>query len=232
MNVIVTGASRGIGFETVLAFNTDPQNKVVAIARNKEKLTLLKKRATYPENISILPFDLEQFKLYSTVLKSKLNDAFKSVDILINNAGVLVNKKFEKQSFQDFDKQYNLNIKAPFALIQLMLPYFNKKAHVINISSMGGVQGSSKFPGLALYSSSKGALAVLTESIAEEFKAQDIRCNCLALGATQTEMLAEAFPAYEAPVSASEMGAYIADFALKGHNYFNGKIIPVALSTP
>ncbi|MCP4552293.1 MAG: SDR family oxidoreductase [Bacteroidetes bacterium] len=231
MNIVVTGASKGIGFETVLALNTDPKNEIVAIARNEEKLRLLKKRSAYPDNISILPFDLERFELYETVLKPKLNDAFEAVDILINNAGVLIKKEFEKQNYQDYDKQFNLNIKAPFALIQLMLPYFNKKAHVLNISSMGGVQGSSKFSGLALYSSSKGALAVLTESIAEEFKDQDIRCNCLALGATQTEMLAEAFPAYKAPVSASEMANYIADFAIKGHYYFNGKILPVALTT-
>jgi NAD(P)-dependent dehydrogenase (short-subunit alcohol dehydrogenase family) len=151
---------------------------------------------------------------------------------LINNAGLLVNKSFSKQNEEDIDRQLDINFKAPFMLTQLLLPFFNKGAHILNISSMGGVQGSSKFSGLSAYSASKGALAVLTEVMAEELKDQNIKANCLALGATQTEMLAEAFPGYEAPISAAEMGKYVADFAINGHKFYNGKILPVALSTP
>jgi 3-oxoacyl-[acyl-carrier protein] reductase len=97
---------------------------------------------------------------------------------------------------------------------------------------MGGIQGSSKFPGLAAYSSSKGALITLTEMLAEEYKESNISFNALALGAVQTEMLAEAFPGYQASTTAREMARFIADFALNGHQFFNGKVLPVAHSTP
>jgi NAD(P)-dependent dehydrogenase (short-subunit alcohol dehydrogenase family) len=83
-----------------------------------------------------------------------------------------------------------------------------------------------------LYSASKGAVAVLTEAMAEEFKEKQIRVNCLAYGAVQTEMLAEAFPGYKAPLLPDDMAAFVSDFALNGHHFFNGKILPVSLSTP
>src|SRR5690606_6585855 len=117
-------------------------------------------------------------------------------------------------------------------MIQHLFPLMVTGSHIVNIGSMGGFQGSVKFPGLAAYSASKAALHTLTECLALEFADRAIKINCLALGSAQTEMLAKAFPQYESPVSASEMGAYIAHFALTGHRFFNGKVLPVAVSTP
>jgi NAD(P)-dependent dehydrogenase (short-subunit alcohol dehydrogenase family) len=97
---------------------------------------------------------------------------------------------------------------------------------------MGGFQGAAKFPGLSAYSSSKAALAGLTECLAEELKSKNISVNCLAIGAVQTEMLAKAFPGYKAPLKPNQMAEFICNFALTGHTYFNGKIIPVASTTP
>ena len=97
---------------------------------------------------------------------------------------------------------------------------------------MGGVQGSMKFPGLAAYSSSKGAVITLTELLAEEYKEHAISFNVLALGAVQTEMLEEAFPGYEAPTTALEMANYIYEFALTGNKFYNGKMLQVSSSTP
>ncbi len=232
MNAIITGASKGIGFETVLKLNADPKNKVVAIARNKSLLEDLKHTAKHPENIQILPFDLKNFTLFKSDLISQILKFTDKIDVLVNNAGILVNKTFSEQSEEDINLQLDINFKVPFILIQALLPSFSQGAHILNISSMGGVQGSSKFSGLSVYSASKAALAVLTESLAEELKNQNIKVNCLALGATQTEMLAEAFPGYEAPVDAAEMGKYVADFAMNGHKFYNGKILPVALTNP
>jgi NAD(P)-dependent dehydrogenase (short-subunit alcohol dehydrogenase family) len=107
-----------------------------------------------------------------------------------------------------------------------------KTGHVVTISSMGGVQGSMKFAGLSAYSSSKGAVITLTELWAEEFKETGPSFNVLALGAVQTEMLAEAFPGYVAPVTAIEMATYIQEFALHGHKMYNGKLLQVSNSTP
>jgi NAD(P)-dependent dehydrogenase (short-subunit alcohol dehydrogenase family) len=105
-------------------------------------------------------------------------------------------------------------------------------SHIVNIGSMGGFQGSAKFAGLSAYSASKAALHNFTECLAEELKERKISVNCLALGSAQTEMLEKAFPGYESPVMAFEMGKYIADFALTGHKFFNGKVLPVAVTTP
>mgnify|MGYP005839293825 CR=1 FL=1 len=232
MNVVVTGASRGIGYQTVLALNREPKNKIIALARNEKLLQDLKKEGEHPENIHLFTFDLRKFQLYNPELVPQLKSVFNKVDVLINNAGFLVNKPFQEQTEDDVDAQMDLNFKAPFLLTQTLLSLFSEGAHVINISSMGGVQGSSKFPGLSVYSAAKGALAVLTELLAEELKNKNVKTNCLALGAAQTEMLEEAFPGYQAPVSAAQMGSYVADFALNGHQFYNGKILPVALSTP
>jgi NAD(P)-dependent dehydrogenase (short-subunit alcohol dehydrogenase family) len=114
----------------------------------------------------------------------------------------------------------------------VVLPFLQKGSHVVTISSMGGIQGSMKFPGLAAYSSSKGAVITLSELLAEEYKEQGITFNVLALGAVQTEMLAEAFPGYQAPISAAEMAEYIVDFTLTGNKYYNGKVLEVSSSNP
>jgi NAD(P)-dependent dehydrogenase (short-subunit alcohol dehydrogenase family) len=162
----------------------------------------------------------------------EISSTFGSVDVLINNAGSLVNKPFMEISSSEFEAVFQVNVFAVATLTRLILPLMNQKGHVVNISSMGGVQGSAKFPGLSAYSSSKGALVILTELLAEEFKESGPSFNALALGAVQTEMLEEAFPGYQAPLSAAQMAEYIIDFALKGHQFYNGKVLPISSSTP
>jgi NAD(P)-dependent dehydrogenase (short-subunit alcohol dehydrogenase family) len=97
---------------------------------------------------------------------------------------------------------------------------------------MGGFQGSVKFSGLTAYSSSKFAIAGLTELLAEEFKNENISFNCLAIGAAQTKMLEKAFPGYQAPVSGKEMADFIFNFATQQSKFINGKVIPVSVTTP
>lgn len=233
MNIIVTGASQGIGFEMVREMASDPTHKIMAISRNHDSLVNLQNlcRKKYNSEIFICGADLtdeDDLKRIGTEVAKNL----KKVDILVNNAGLLVNKPFNELEENDFDRMFSVNVKSIFLMTKMMLAYFNRPAHVVNIGSMGGYQGSAKFPGLSLYSSSKGAVAILTECLAEELKDMDIRVNCLALGSAQTEMLAKAFPGYQAPVSAGEMASFISEFSLTGYKYFNGKVIPVALSTP
>lgn len=223
-NIIITGTSRGIGFEMALKFaNTGYQ--VLALSRN------IPQSLMEHANISCLSVDLsvpEDLQKVSHFIDS----TWKRVDALVHNAGSLVCKPFESLSHKDFESVFKVNVFAVAYLTQLCLPYLQKGSHVVTISSMGGVQGSLKFPGLAAYSSSKGAVITLTELLAEEYKDQGIFFNVLALGAVQTEMLAEAFPGYQAPISASEMANYICDFTLNGNKYFNGKLIPVSSSNP
>ncbi|RZL18842.1 MAG: SDR family oxidoreductase, partial [Pedobacter sp.] len=153
-------------------------------------------------------------------------------DILINNAGTLINKPFLETSAADMWQMLESNVMGHFNMIQHVVPLMNAGGHIVNIGSMGGFQGSVKFPGLAAYSSSKSALHTLTECLAQELVETGIKINCLALGSAQTEMLEQAFPGYQSPVMAFEMGKYVADFAKTGHRFFNGKTLPVAVSTP
>lgn len=231
--IVITGASKGIGFETALAL-THSGHQVVAVARSLDGLEKLRETALaqFP-NAAIYPFvfdivhgDYEQELL--PFVAAKLGH----VDKLINNAGVLINKPFEKTKIADFSAMLEGNLLGHVRMIQHLLPLMPSDSHIVNIGSMGGFQGSSKFPGLAAYSASKAALHTLTECLAMELGDKAIKINCLALGSAQTEMLANAFPQYESPVTAQEMGAYIAQFVLNGQRLFNGKVLPVAVTTP
>lgn len=224
MNVLVTGAGKGIGLELAKLF-AENKHHTFAISRNINSLKKIENNYLHPYSFDLTSGDF-------SLLFEKINKSFKTIDILINNAGLLVNKPFQDLTISDFDNVFNTNVKSVFKLTQTLLPIFNKKSHIVNISSMGGVQGSSKFPGLSLYSASKGAVSILTECLAVELKENEISVNALALGAVQTEMLNKAFPGYKAPLSASEMAKYIYDFALTGNKYYNGKILPISISTP
>ena len=235
MKIIVTGASRGIGYELVRLLALDSKHQILAVSRNHVGLAKLRQDCKRdPGKLLVQPFDLEMLEDISTRFLPAVQEHFDSLDILVNNAGLMVNKPFEQLNLEDFKRSLAVNYLAPVVLIQGLLPLLLKaqKPHVINISSMGGVQGSIKFPGLSSYSSSKAALGVMTECLAAEFKESRIRFNTLALGAVQTEMLEEVFPGYKAPLNPCEMAAFIKDFAENGGTYFNGKIIPVSLSTP
>lgn len=224
-NVIITGTSRGIGFELVQVFANN-NYKVLALSRNTKPLQKIK----HP-NITALSVDLCQQTDIQKVA-NYISTNLKSISILINNAGKLVNKPFTEITTEDFLESYKVNVFAVAELIKICIPFFSKGSHVVNISSIGGVQGSVKFVGLAAYSSSKGALITLTELLAEEYKEQQIYFNVLALGAVQTEMLQEAFPGYQAPVTAKEMASYIYNFAVTGNKFYNGKILEVSSTTP
>lgn len=235
MNIVITGASRGIGYETALSLCCSGHH-VLAAARTGaglEKLQSAARNAGADSRLMILSCDLTSEKGIQELLftAKSLNP---HIDVLINNAGALINKPFEKILPEELRMVYDVNVFAPFRLTQALLPLLGGTAgsHVVNISSMGGVQGSAKFPGLSAYSSSKAAIAGLTELLAEELKEKNIRVNCLALGAAQTEMLEAAFPGYKAPLTAPEMAEWIAWFAVNGQKFFNGKILPVALGTP
>lgn len=224
-NVIITGTSRGIGFELVKLF-AEQGHQVLALSRNELPVKLLKLK-----NVSTFPFDLGDSDAYKKV-QEFIESEWRHVDVLINNAGRLLNKPFEKTSISDFEEVYRTNVFGVAELTRLVIPFMKKESHVVTISSMGGVQGSMKFPGLAAYSSSKAAVITLTELLAEEYKESGISFNVLALGAVQTEMLEEAFPGYEAPTTAKGIASYINDFALNGNKFYNGKLLQVSNSTP
>ncbi len=235
VNIIVTGASSGIGFEAVLDLTANKDNQVIALARSADKLRKLHEIASslnhdggklYPAQFDIV------YDNYPDSLVPFIKSKFDKVDILINNAGALVHKPFLETSAEEFATMFQTNVLGHVNMIQHIAPLMKEGGHIVNISSMGGFQGSVKFPGLSAYSASKGALAILTECLAEEFKDKGIKVNCLALGSSQTEMFEVAFPGVEAGTLAFEMGRYIAEFAQNGSKYYNGKVLPVSNTTP
>jgi len=225
-HIAVIGASRGIGAALVKQYAQNPDHTVYAFARNIDRMNSL----FTEKNVHCFQLDLasnikEQF--------DQISDQLPMIDVLIENAGFLVNKPFPELSHEDISNSYQVNVIGVMENIQCFLPKLNPEgSHIVNISSMGGFQGSMKFAGLAAYSTSKAALCSFTELFAEEYKETTIKMNCLCLGAVQTEMLEQAFPGYQAPLSPEQMASFIADFSLNAQQYLNGKIIPVSLTNP
>lgn len=216
--IIITGTSRGIGKALALQLHAQG-HQVIALSRVAQP--------DAPYTVVEMDFtDESQYDKLAEVVHQG------PIDAVIHNAGALINKPFAELTTMDFAYVYQVNVFGVAALTRYLIPFMNAGSHVVTISSMGGVQGSAKFPGLAAYSSSKGAVITLSELLAEEYKERGISFNVLALGAVQTEMLSEAFPGYIAPVQADEMASYIADFAVKGHKFYNGKVLQVACTTP
>jgi short-subunit dehydrogenase len=224
--VVIVGASKGIGAELMESFASIDGFRVFGFARNMQ---LQREKWSLNPFVHCLDIDLTSENLQLQILDVLKNE---KVDFLINNAGLLVNKPFMELTPSDILESYKVNVLSVFTTIQAILPLMNNQGHIVNISSMGGFQGTMKFAGLAAYSSSKAALVNLTEMLAEEYKHTQLKFNCLCLGAVQTEMLQAAFPGYEAPVQPAEMAEYISDYTRNAWRWMNGKVIPVSLSTP
>lgn len=221
--IVVTGASKGIGLE-IVRFLVAQGHIVYALSRDIEALGA-------SEKLHPISLDLTDEELLIKFAE-QLNSDQISIDALINNAGSLINQSFSTTTKNDFEAIYRVNVFGLASITRLLLPLISSKGHVVNISSMGGIGGSAKFPGLSAYSSSKGAVNILTELLAEEYKETGPYFNGLALGAVQTEMLGKAFPGFQAPLSAEEIAPYISQFALTGQQFYNGKILPISSSTP
>ncbi len=228
--IIISGGSSGIGKALVKKF-VGQGYEVFTFARSQEKLNRLS--VELPQTKDLLhtyAFDLKTGDF--SRLASEVKATMGSIDRIVNNAGMLVNKPFLELTEVEVEDAFRVNVMAVFLFVQHLFPLISPGAHIVNITSIGGFQGSVKFPGLSAYSASKGALAILTESMAVELSQYNIKVNALALGAVQTDMLAAAFPGYKAPLTPDEMADFILEFTLNGHRYFNGKILPVSLSTP
>jgi short-subunit dehydrogenase len=227
LNIVITGCSKGIGAELVKLLSEN--HNVFGLSRDIGALKKLKTNLSNSSNFHFIMADI--CELNKEIIDKWIN--VNSIDVLVNNAGLLINKQFSDISYQDYKNVMDVNFWGAFHLSQLLLEKLSvAKGQIINISSVGGVNYSSKFPGLSLYSSSKGALSILSECLAEELKPYNIRVNALALGAVQTEMLNMAFPDYKANVTPKEMSNYIINFINSVGNVMNGQVVKVSSSNP
>jgi NAD(P)-dependent dehydrogenase (short-subunit alcohol dehydrogenase family) len=231
MNIIVNGGSRGIGREVVLQLAGDKDNQILVTGRNEARLKKLQLECLN-ENVSYLKMDISELNKEIEAARDQIYNRFSRVDILINVAGFLIVADFMKLTDHDARNMMETNFFGPAVLIKLLVPLMSAGSHIVNISSMGGYQGSSKYRGLSVYSASKAALSCLSECLAGELSESGISVNCLALGSVQTEMFESAFPGFKAPLSANEIAGFISYFALNGNKFFNGKVLPVAVNNP
>lgn len=239
MNIVITGASRGVGYQSALQLSKEKNNTIYALSRDAGGLKKLTDESGTKNIVPIL-CDITDEGMVSKAAK-EITESSPGIDVLINNAGYLINKPFEALTLHDWQRTYAVNVFGVFQVTQKLLPLLrrgslspgkNIHAHIVNISSMGGIQGSLKFRGLSAYSSSKGALITMTECLSEELKEEGIRVNCIALGSVETEMFSAAFPGLKASAKADEMGAWVARFGMEGYLYFNGKTLPISTATP
>ncbi len=236
MIILITGASRGIGAQLALELAKE-KHQLVLLSRNREKLEQVVNECNEIAGETVanaMAYDLVGLNEDYAAFRKELARHTVELDILVNNAGSLFRKPFTEIGLRESKEMFDVNFFAPAMLISATLPLLKRSgsASIVNVTSMAAVQVSSKFSGLSMYSASKGALATLTESLAEEFEDLNIRVNALAFGAVQTEMLGEAFPGYQAPITPEEMGKFFKWFVLEGSKYFNGKMLPVTSSTP
>ena len=230
--VVVTGASKGVGRQTVMALVRDHGCSVIAISRDAGALASLQKEtAAFGGRVSTLPLDIASPE---AAAKVKAAVAGYRLHALVHNAGMLRKKSLGQYLQADLQEIYAVNVFAPLLISQALLDELDgdPPGHILHIASMGGFQDSVKFSGLVGYSSSKAAVACMAQCLAEELKDRRIRSNSLALGSVDTEMVRAAFPGYVPATTAEAMGDYVARFALQGHNLFNGKVLPVASTTP
>lgn len=221
---LITGTSSGIGLELIKKFDKEGI-RTISLSRSD-----IVSDHEFTSNLTHINFDITNDEDIKKLVEFLSSNSLQ-VDFLINNAGKLVNKPFLAQSEVDFKSTYDVNFFGIVRLIQSLFPFFKKDSHIINVSSIGGIGGSSKFPGLSSYSSSKGALNILTEVLATEFK-EGPYFNALCLGAVKTRMLELAFPGYNAEVKPKDMAQFIYDFSTSNPLLFNGKVIPVSNSNP
>ena len=227
--VCITGASKGLGYALVQTFLKESNFQIAAITRNGEELRKQLESEEERERVHIIEANIGVDSGRREV-RDHIN-TMPELRILIHNAGKLIFKPFLEITEKELKDIYNVNFFAPFHLTQQLMPLMSR-AHIIHISSIGGVDGSLKFGGLSAYSTSKAALNCLTEMLSEEFKETENSFNCLALGSVATEMFAAAFPGASASATPEIMAKYIFHFALQAPEVMRGKIISLSRSNP
>jgi len=235
--VVITGAGGGLGLEILrLVLGKSDVKLVFTYSTKPEEYFLgedIFRQSILSGKLHHRQMDFSQpFNTIEDFVPPQLKHSRPTPMIIINNAGLLQLNKPGEIDIDSARLMFEVNFWAAVKLTYALIPYIQSGSHIVNIGSMGGVQGSSKFPGLSFYSASKGALAIWSESLASELAGSRIAVNCLALGSVETKMLQQAFPGYIASNTAAEMAEFIVHFAFQAHQIISGKTLPVARTTP
>ncbi len=185
---LVTGSSRGIGFEIALELAKESAEiAMVYFGKEEEGAEAVEKISQYSKCVSYL-CDVSDFDASAEVVKQILAD-FGKVDILVNNAGITRDKLMLQMKEEDFDACINVNLKGSFNMIKHLSRSFlkQKSGSIVNVSSVVGLMGNA---GQINYASSKAGVVGLTKSVAKEFASRGITCNAVAPGYIETDMTA------------------------------------------
>ena len=184
---IITGSSRGIGKEIAKSLASSGHNVVITYNNNKAQADELLKEIKDAGNNAIVSFlNVLDRKSIDETLKYSLSE-FKCIDVLVNNAGILVQNDFLKISENEWDEIFDINVKGVFNCCQILIPELIKKLNskIINISSFAGKYGGPKAPH---YSASKAAIICLTKSLARIYSNKKLLVNTVAPGVIGTDM--------------------------------------------
>ena len=185
---IVTGGTRGIGYETVKLF-LENNAKVILFGSKKDSVdkAIDKLKEENLEACGYYP-DLNNYEEIEKVI-SDIYNKYGRIDILVNNAGISANKPIEETSILEFDNIMNLNVNAMFYVTKAVVPYMKKQMGgvILNTSSMVSIYGQPSGVG---YPTSKFAVNGFTKSLARELGSFNIRVNAVAPGITNTDMVA------------------------------------------
>lgn len=186
-NVLITGAGRGIGREIALAFAREGANLILSSRSDKELAETAKLANQAGSKCAVaVNADLGDRKPLLN-LAERVGKEFKTLDVLVNNAGYLKVEPFSETSLETWDQTLAVNLTAPFLLTQKLLPLLrkSKNAHVFNVLSMAS---RVAFPGSSAYCSSKAGLLGFNGVLREELRELGIRVTAVLPGATDTKM--------------------------------------------
>lgn len=185
---IITGATRGIGYETARLFLENKAKVIIFGSKEEtveEALKKLKEKNEKYDVIGFYPNLTNEIEIRETF--KKIKELFGKIDILINNAGISSSTKIEDYTIEEYDKIADLNIKSPFITSKEIIPYLKEtKGVILNTSSMVSIYGQ---PSGVMYPTSKFAINGMTKSLARELAPLGIRVNAVAPGITETDMV-------------------------------------------
>lgn len=177
---VVTGASSGIGFACAEAMS-EAGAKVVLVGRNQERLERCGERCGEHR---IVVVDLVDEDAPRRIVEETI-DAFGAVTSLLHMAGIFLPKPFAEAPLEDFDMQWQVNVRAPYALTKAALPHLKRDDSVTFVSS---IAGQVAFPNSAAYCATKGAIEQLTRALMTELAPLGVRVNAIAPGNIRTPM--------------------------------------------
>ena len=181
-NIIVTGASGGIGNSIIEKFYECGAN-ILASGTKVEKLQLLKKKFN---NIKILKFDISQSEKIEEFIESASNE-LGGLDCIVNNAGITQDNLAIRMSLEEWKNVININLTSTFLLSKFAIKKMlkNKKGKIVNITSIVGHTGNL---GQVNYSASKAGIVAMSKSLAIEYSKKNINVNCISPGFIKTAM--------------------------------------------